>query len=313
MSNINDASKANRTDESIDFPKVVLIDNCSACNLRCSMCDHENIKEYRKIQLMDMTLYKKIIDEIAVENPNIRIWNIFFGDPFICHDMDSRVRYAKKKGLTDVVLNSNGVLMTPERASSLIDAGLDAMYVGIDAACKDTYDKIRIGGDFDLVVNNVLGYRDLLSKYGRSEQKIYVQFVSSEFNKGEEKEFEDFWTNNGVNVKIRPKVSWAGLIEANNLLNNNDIDRKPCYWIMQTMNICADGRVALCSADLHCREECGDVTEVSLKEIWQKGKHAKYRRMHRESRFEELPDICRNCSDWQSAYAEFKTSRVEGR
>ena len=107
----SDVQKANRIQESIGFPKTILIDNCNACNMRCSMCDHINIHKYRKIQTMDIGLYRKIIDETAIENPNARVWEIFFGDPFLCKDISDRVKYAKSKGLTDIVLNSNGALI----------------------------------------------------------------------------------------------------------------------------------------------------------------------------------------------------------
>ncbi len=304
MSYVSDISKANRTEEARDFPRTVLIDNTNACNLRCSMCDHPNIKNYRKIQVMDVELYKKIIDEVAAENPDARIWQIFFGDPFMCRDMPWRIQYAKDKGIKEVVLNTNGVLMSPEKGRAVIEAGLDAMYVGIDAAKAETYDKIRVGGNFDKAVKNVLAYRDALREIGKPHQKLFVQFVVSEFNEGEVDAFREFWTGQGVNVKIRPKISWAGLIEATNLRDNSQVDRKPCYWLMQTINICADGRVALCSADIHCRVSCGDVSTSSVKEVWQTGLKA-IRDMHKEGRFAELPEMCRNCSDWQSAYAEF--------
>jgi len=305
MSYKSNLDKANRIEEAVDFPKVVLIDNTSACNLRCSMCDHQNINKYRKIQAMDIDMYKKIINEISVENPNARIWEIFFGDPFLCRDMPERIRYAKNKGCTDVVLNTNGVLMTAEKAKQYIEAGLDAIYVGIDSAQKDTYEKIRIGGNFEQAVQNVLTYRDLLRQFGNPSQKLFVQFVVSEFNEGETEAFKTFWTAEGVNVKIRPKISWAGLVSADNLRDNADIERRPCYWLMQTMNICADGRVALCSVDLHCRVPSGDITQNSLKTAWQTGKLQEYRKMHLEGRYEELPEMCRGCSDWQSAYADY--------
>jgi len=204
----SDIAKADRTTEAVEFPEVILIDNCNACNLQCSMCDHKNMKQYRKIQLMDMGLYKKLIDEIAVENPEARVWEIFFGDPFMCGDMAKRIQYAKDKGLEDVVLNSNGVLMNEKKALAVIKAGLDAMYVGIDAAAPETYQKIRVGGTFSRAVRNVLRYRDLLRQYGNGKQKLFVQFVISDINGHEADDFKTFWKNEGVNVKIRPKVSW---------------------------------------------------------------------------------------------------------
>ncbi len=301
----SDLSKADRTQEAVEFPRVVLIDNTNACNLRCSMCDHPNVKNYRKVQVMDIGLYKKIIDEIAAENPSARVWGIFFGDPFMCRDIAQRIKYGKDMGLTDMVLNTNGVLMSPEKGRAVIEAGLDALYVGIDAATAETYAKIRVGGDYDKAVKNVLAYRDALREIGKPHQKLFVQFVVSDINEDQVEPFKEFWSGQGINVKIRPKVSWAGLVDAPNLADNSQVERKPCYWLMQTINICADGLVALCSVDIHCRVPCGDVSTTSIKEVWQTGLRA-MRAMHKEGRFSELPEMCRNCSDWQSAYAEYK-------
>lgn len=300
----SDITKADRIQEATEFPRVILIDNCNACNLRCSMCDHQNMKHYRKTQLMNLGLYQKIIDEIALENPKIRVWEIFFGDPFMCFDMPSRISYAKEKGLQDVVLNSNGVRMTKTRSQAVIEAGLDAMYVGIDAATKETYEKIRVGGDFSKAVQNVLQYQDLLQQFGNGTQKLFVQFVVSDLNQHEVDDFITFWKEAGITVKIRPKVSWGGLVEANNLQANENLVRKPCYWLMQTINICADGEVALCSVDVHCQVKCGNVKDHRLKEIWQSCLKT-YRGLHKEGRFSELPELCKNCRDWQSGYAEF--------
>jgi len=305
----SDISKANRTREAISFPRVILIDNYNACNLHCSMCDHKNMKKYRKVQLMDMRLYRKLIDEIALENPEARVWEIFFGDPFMCRDMAKRIKYAKDKGLKDVVLNSNGVMMSKERAQAVIEAGLDSMYVGIDASNEHTYNRIRIGGSFSRAVKNVLQYRDLLETYGSKEQKLFAQFVVSDINEHEVGDFQAFWNKNDISVKIRPKVSWAGLVDATNLQENEQVVRKPCYWLMQTINICANGEVALCSVDVHCRVKCGNTNHYTIKELWQ-GRLKKYRAMHNEGRFNELPEMCKECSDWQSAYAKFEYARL---
>jgi len=33
--------------------------------------------------------------------------------------------------------------------------------------------------------------------------------------------------------------------------------------------------------------------------------------MHRDGRYDELPEMCRTCRDWQSAYAEFFAGQDE--
>jgi MoaA/NifB/PqqE/SkfB family radical SAM enzyme len=127
----------------------------------------------------------------------------------------------------------------------------------------------------------------------------------SDINEDEVEPFKAFWKKEGVHVKIRPKVSWAGLVDADNLTHNDQVIRKPCYWLMKTINICADGRVALCSVDVHCRTVCGDVSKQSIRDIWN-GRLKTYRKMQKSLLFDELPRMCEACRDWQSSYADFE-------
>ena len=70
-----------RLEDAGDFPKVVLIDTISYCNLRCSMCVHSEMP--RKKGIMSWNIFKKIIDEIAETDKNIRVWMVFFGEALI--------------------------------------------------------------------------------------------------------------------------------------------------------------------------------------------------------------------------------------
>ncbi len=36
------------------------------------------------------------------------------------------------------------------------------------------------------------------------------------------------------------------------------------------------------------------------------------RRLHREHRFSELPELCRRCRDWQVAGAQYEEEKIEG-
>lgn len=288
------------------FPEVILIDNISYCNLKCFMCPHKNMK--RKPGIMSWDLYKKIIDEIAVENPSARVWITFFGEGLMLRDLDERISYAKRKGLKDVVLNSNGNLLNEKWAERLIKAGLDAMYVGIDAYEKDTYEKIRVKGNLHNVVKGVLKYKELLDKIGTKNQKIFVQFVEMPENEKELESFIKFWNMHNIPVKIRPKVSWAGKVEAKNLKDYEF--RLPCNWAMNTINISDQGKVCMCAVDLNCEVTFGDIKTHSIKKIWNTSLK-EFRLKHLEKKWSELPDLCKNCKDWQSSYASYIDPEVE--
>jgi len=299
-----------RLKDSGDFPKVVLIDTVSYCNLACSMCVHPAMT--RKKGVMSWDLFTKIIDEVAAENKDARVWMVFFGEPFVVKNRNpsifDMIRYAKDKGLTDVVTNSNANLMDEDAALKLIDSGLDAIYFGLDAFAPETYAQIRINGDYAKTVKNIQFLLKLKEELKSDNPEVFVQFVEMDNNVDEKEPFISFWSEQGAKVKIRPKVSWAGLIEAKNLVLD-DADRWPCYWAMQTMSITDTGKVVTCAVDLDARFIAGDITTENLKDVWN-GALKELRHLHLEKKFVELPEICRNCKDWQSARADYYQAQI---
>ena len=282
------------------FPKVVLLDTITHCNLRCSMCGHPFMT--RQKGKMSMPLFKKIIDEIASVDPNTRIWMVFYGEALMLkYKLIWMINYAKNKGLTDVVLNSNGNLLDDEMIIGLIDAGLDAIYIGIDAFKKETYDKLRIGGDYDKVVKNVKRLLELKKELGVAHPEVYVQFVEMEDNFTQIEEFKKYWSERGAIVKIRPKVTWAGTVKPFKMVEK---ERYPCHWGMQSFNILWDGKVVLCAVDYDGKFIAGDVSKESIQEVWS-GKLKGIRKMQIEGRYNELPGFCRDCKDWQAAQSAY--------
>lgn len=288
-----------------EFPKVVLLDTVSYCNLLCSMCVHKKMTRGKGVMQWD--LFTKIIDEIAEVDRGVRVWMVFFGEALIIKrrkpSIFDMISYAKGKGLTDVVLNSNANLLDEYAAKGLIDSGLDAIYIGLDAITAETYSKVRVGGRYERTVNNVIGLINMRDSANSKKPEVFVQFVEMDVNKHEKDDFIKFWNRQGAAVKIRPKVSWAGAIDAPNLVLGNK-DRWPCYWAMQAMSITDTGKVVTCAVDLDARFVAGDMNEQTIKEIWN-GKLKELRHLHASGRFEELPENCRNCKDWQSARADY--------
>lgn len=301
--------KQNRIKNSGEFPKVILIDTVSHCNLRCSMCIHKHMK--RKQGVMSQSLFTKIIDEIAEVDKTVRVWMVFFGEPLLLKrtkpSIYDLIRYAKSKGLTDVVVNSNANLLDEQSAKLLIDSGLDAIYFGVDAFKKETYEQIRVGGDYDKTVANIVRLLDMQKELNIFHPEVFVQFVEMDLNAGEKEDFTKFWSSKGAIVKIRPKVSWAGEIDAPNLILDNT-NRWPCHWAMQTMSITDSGKVVTCAVDLDAKFIAGDITKQSLKEVWNSSLGS-LRRFHEKKLWEGLPAHCSNCRDWQSACSEYYNSK----
>lgn len=279
-----------------EFPRQIIIETTAYCNQKCIHCAHKTLQ--RKKGNMDMLLYKKIIDEIAQEAPGTETWMTYYGEALMLkYKLFYMLWYAKQKGLTNVVLNSNAMLLDHDMAEMIIDSGLDRFIISMDGFTKETYEKVRVGGNYDEVMANCLHFIDLLKSRGCTKPSFEMQFSILEENEHELDAFNDFWVLKGVNVKNRPKASWTGRIEAKNLDPNKE--RVPCKWGLNHAGILWDGQLVACGVDSEGLFNAGNLQDASLKTLWNTT-HKKFREIHLERRWSDLPDVCAGCLDWQT-------------
>jgi sulfatase maturation enzyme AslB (radical SAM superfamily) len=69
------------TFERLPFPEDVIVETFAYCNLRCIMCPYPNLQ--RSKGEMSFDVFKKIVDEMAMENPCGRLWVAILGEPFL--------------------------------------------------------------------------------------------------------------------------------------------------------------------------------------------------------------------------------------
>ena len=282
-----------------DFPVNVIVETSSYCNLKCSICPNPFMK--RKKGNMDFDVFKKIVDEVA-ERPETTLWLALLGEPLMNPDqLIDMVYYAKRIGLKDVRLNTNGLLLTERISCELVDAGLDYVLVSVDAVKPSTYKKIRVGGDLAKLIKNIEHLMSIRYE-NKSQLKVVVQFIVMEENEKEVEAFKEFWIKRGAIVKVRPKLSWGNTIEAKNL-NLEQKDRTyPCPWLMRTVSIQWTGRLAQCDFDYEGIYSPGDVREQTIKEIWD-GEIMKRRQKHLKGDFTH--PLCSTCRDWQVGLAVY--------
>ncbi len=92
---------------------------------------------------MEFDLFRKVVDEAAALGvTHVRVHN--YGEPFLDKQLVEKVRYAKSKGIAEVGMISNGSLITEDVARGMIDAGLDAINISVDAAGKEVFESTRV-------------------------------------------------------------------------------------------------------------------------------------------------------------------------
>lgn len=280
-----------------DFPPQVVIETTAACNLRCSHCGHDVMT--RPKGHMPMALYRRLVDEIAEVAPATEVWPTFYGEAFILdYRLFYMLQYAKRRGLTNVVLNTNGTRFTAEVAEWVIESGLDLVMFSLDGFSADVFESIRVGARRDEVYRNVERLLEIKARRRAAAPRVEVQFSMMEANQHEVDEFRAYWLERGADVKVREKLTWGGTVDASNL--DPGLRRIACPWAMRTCAIHWNGDVVACAVDYDGRFVAGNTATATIREIWT-GAHRRLQQQHLDHAFAELPSPCRDCLDWQVA------------
>ncbi|MGB3242493.1 MAG: radical SAM protein, partial [Candidatus Omnitrophota bacterium] len=175
------------------FPPMIIAETSSYCDLLCLHCPRTTLarNDASFEGFMDFDLWKKIVDEIAqYKHTTLRPFGR--GEALINPDFVRMIQYAKEKGVGNVWLNTNGLLLSPEKSKDLLNTRIDVIEISIDAASRDTFEKIKGKDVYDTVVENTIACCRQ-KKESHPKTKIVVRFVESSLNTPEKDAFLDFW------------------------------------------------------------------------------------------------------------------------
>ena len=129
------------------------LDISGSCNLNCRMC---SLKEWyskeTKKEISDETLEK-----LKSVFPKIESISLHLNcEPLLNRNVVSIIKYIK--GVNPKIFLSfatNVTLLNPSLSRQLIDSGLDKIVFSIDGSSAKTFEKIRLGANFEKVVYNL--------------------------------------------------------------------------------------------------------------------------------------------------------------
>jgi len=264
------------------LPEIVQIEATNICNAKCVFCPRDEM--HRRQGIMSLELFKKIVDECAeLGITHVRMHN--YGEAFMDRKLVEKVRYAKQKGIREVGLISNGSLITEPVARGMIEAGLDAINISVDASGKEVFEATRIGLKYDKVIANIERLLWLRAESGKRRPKLILSFVRQN-NSADEQAFIEHWRSIADKIHVTDLHNWAGTLNSESDVNY------PCYRPWLTFTVLWDGRVSLCCADFDGRTILGNLNTQTISEVWNAETYRNVRREHLES---GGPDVCRAC------------------
>lgn len=298
------------------FPRWIQLQTINACQAACRMCPYPVYKDIFPRGRMDDALFAKIITEIAA-HPEVEAFiPMLQNEPLLDKRLFDRIAgfRARASGRTTVELVTNGALLTDEAVSNIRDVRLDVLDISLDAATRETFERIRVGLRWDDVIAGV----ERVLAADLPHTSVVVRLVRQKENAGEAKAFARRWRRRGVAVFVYDVTNRVGAVpdfdERVRLPASNDSPlrragrRVARAWIgghcpipFASAYILHSGEMLLCAHDWDRREILGNLRDHTIAELWNGERMREIRSLVSQRKYEQVAG-CRDCSLWRDGW-----------
>jgi MoaA/NifB/PqqE/SkfB family radical SAM enzyme len=158
-------------------PTVVFIEVTNRCNLFCQTCTRTYLD---REPLKSLSLDEFV--SIAGQFPRLQRALLHgIGEPLLNPHLPEIIRYLKRREV-QVIINSNGTLLTEKWQRNLIESGLDQYRCSIDAASDETFARIRGVALLPRLKNGLEGLVKMKEKMGSDSPRISIWCVVTREN-----------------------------------------------------------------------------------------------------------------------------------
>lgn len=301
--------------EKSSLPPMVVFDVTNVCNLRCIHCPHAEMVQSNlyKPQHLELKHYQKALDEIGQTGQDCLVRLTGDGEPLLHPHIIEFVQYAKQYPNIVINLTSNGNLLTPSIADTLLQTDIDLIDISLDALSKETYNIVRRGGNFNKLMQNIFYLLNIIAKRKKST-KTMVSFIEQSQNQHEADCFVMFWKSCVDYVLHRNLHSASGLAKQEESRRRNSFyqtTRYPCPHLWKRLTIDFLGNIKFCAHDWSFKETTvlGNISSTTLGEVWAGSDLARLREQHVENAIPEGV-ACSACSDWASSHWDYGYERL---
>jgi len=303
-----------------NLPKNVLLEPINYCNLRCPVCSTSRIgKDIQRLMTLDE--YKSIINQIPAHT---NVYLFHYGESFFHPDIFEMIALAKERNL--IVYMDSNLNIDKSNIIKIVKSGIDVISVSIDGASKETYEKFRKKGNYELAWSNFLELDRLKAEYNANFTLVW-QFIVNKYNEHE----MDKAVEMVKSMKSSPRISFIpmGFREEmpdyfqfskeqlmilydkwlpknkdyhNPYIKNNlkppVVDNTICNFLFDTMLITANGDVLPCCFTYQKKHSFGNAFDTPLLEIWNKKHYQSSRQFFFDKNFNDCNTICSRCENF---------------
>jgi radical SAM protein with 4Fe4S-binding SPASM domain len=293
---------ANAFELETDFPLFLHVELSQICNLRCPMClqgTPETRKKHFTRDQLGWDLYRKIVLEGQTYGcPSISPQG--FNEPLLTPDLERYIRFAAEHGFIDIMMNTNGTLLNESRARKLLDAGLTRLRFSLDAATKETYEKIRRGAHYEVTHRNIERFLELKRQGGYALPLVGVNFCKTRLNEHEEALFIHKWEKVVDMVAVQEfippdaEMDYSAFYPTQSKLREEICSGFQCVQPWQRVMVRNTGDVCPCYA--MCSEDfvLGNIRTETISKLWAGPKMRRLRAIHKAGRYRD-DEACLKC------------------
>ena len=274
-----------------NFPPYLLIEPTSICNLRCVMCfqiDETFTRDKSMMGLMSWELFTSVVDQ-AAENGCDAITMASRGEPTLHKRFGEMLHYIRKKGFLDTKINTNATLLNDALIRDILGSEVANVTFSVDAITAESYEKIRVRGKFDQVLDNIKLFNKIRAEdFPNSKTTTRISGVAVDPDQNPE-EMEQFWSDLVDEVVIVPSLPrW------DSYNNPRFMRNEACEILYSRMYVWWDGTCNPCDFDYKSLLTVGNANTQSLVDIWKSEKYTRFRTLHENMRRSEL-NPCDRC------------------
>ena len=251
------------------FPLHVDYEMKFACPLRCPMCLMSS-GQAGAYGDPDRELAARTVLDLVAEGAARGQKALGFGglwEPLLSPDIPEIAAFARDRGLVDVMLNTSGLLLTEKTARALMGSGLTRLMVSLDADSRATYNLMRPGSDFEMVVANIENFLALKKKAGRRLPLLRLSFCRTGLNEAELEPFLARWSGRADFISVQAYGRYP-TPQAPPWPRTPEAPAGRCAQPFKRLLVRHDGRVAPCCDASGAGMVMGRIEEQSLADIW---------------------------------------------
>ena len=296
LSIINDDDHKIKT----EYPTTVVLELVNRCDLECVMC-YQGFRNDAEKFTVDETILDKIFNDF--KKNKLSALMLTASEPLLYKHFDKVLKRAEEAEIMDVFIFTNGNLLNEKNSRLILNSCVTRLFVSIDAATEETYNKVRIPVSKRLLEenrlrkleNNVKNFIKLKNDLNKRLPLTRVSFVALKENSHEVELFKSKWENIVDSVEIQRETSIKVYDKIKNY-RGKELKNYNCNKPWGDMAIYSNGLVGPCCNLVGRKTPIGNIKDNSIKEIWNGSKMTELRNGFKNN---NPNDICKSCIESQ--------------